>query len=184
MKNYVITKNYKKAFRRLIICFVILAVISAVGIPLSLSQQIHDASVLKQQAALASPDPTNNTDDHHHDEHNDEAWKSQITPLTAMNYVIIGAAILLMGVWAILYWLTVVARLYKSAAVAGTRITQPREVARRAYDRDDQLHHHVPVFCVLCLPVRVYSAGVAACTKTANTETGSGSHICSSDCGP
>lgn len=46
MKNYVITKNYKKAFRRLIICFVILAVISAVGIPLSLSQQIHDASVL------------------------------------------------------------------------------------------------------------------------------------------
>lgn len=46
MKNYVMTKNYKKAFRRLIICFVILAVISAVGIPLSLSQQIHDASVL------------------------------------------------------------------------------------------------------------------------------------------
>ena len=61
MKNYVMTKNYKKAFRRLIICFVILAVISAVGIPLSLSQQIRDASVLKQQAALASPDPTNNT---------------------------------------------------------------------------------------------------------------------------
>lgn len=46
MKNYVMTKNYKKVFRRLIICFVILAVISAVGIPLSLSQQIHDASVL------------------------------------------------------------------------------------------------------------------------------------------
>ncbi len=46
MKNYVMIKNYKKAFRRLIICLVILAVISAVGIPLSLSQQIHDASVL------------------------------------------------------------------------------------------------------------------------------------------
>ena len=46
MKNYVMTKNYKKVFRRLIICFVILAVISAVGIPLSPSQQIHDASVL------------------------------------------------------------------------------------------------------------------------------------------
>lgn len=116
MKNYVMIK---KAFRRLIICFVILAVISAVGIPLSLSQQIHDASVLKQQAALASPDPTNNTDSHHHDEHHDEAWKSQITPLTAMNYVIIGAAILLMGIWVILYWLTVVAWLCKSAAVAG-----------------------------------------------------------------
>lgn len=119
MKNYVMTKNYKKAFRRLIICFVILAVISAVGIPLSLSQQIHDASVLKQQAALASPDLTDNGDGHHHDAHHDEAWKRQITPLTAMNYVIIGAAIMLMGVWVILYWLTVVAWLYKSAAVAG-----------------------------------------------------------------
>ncbi|MCI7320470.1 MAG: hypothetical protein MR540_02385, partial [Clostridiales bacterium] len=90
MINYVMTKNYKKAFRRLIICFVILVVISAVGIPLSLSQQIHDASVLKQQAALTSPDPTDNDDGHHYDAHHDEAWKSQITPLTAMNYVIIG----------------------------------------------------------------------------------------------
>ena len=117
MKNYVMTKNYKKAFRRLIICFVILVVISAVGIPLSLSQQIHDASVLKQQAALTSPDPTDN------DAHHDEAWKSQITPLTAMNYVIIGAVIMLMGIWVILYWLTVVAWLYKSAAVAGMNLS-------------------------------------------------------------
>ena len=119
MKNYVMTKNYKKAFRRLIICFVILAVISAVGIPLSLSQQIHDASVLKQQAALVSPSTVDSSEGHHHEEHHDEAWKSQITPLTAMNYVIIGAAIMLMGVWVVLYWLTVVAWLYKSAVIAG-----------------------------------------------------------------
>lgn len=123
MKNYVMTKNYKKAFRRLIICFVILVVISAVGIPLSLSQQIHDASVLKQQAALTSPDPTDNDDGHHYDAHHDEAWKSQITPLTVMNYVIIGAVIMLMGIWVILYWLTVVAWLYKSAAVAGMNLS-------------------------------------------------------------
>lgn len=123
MKNYVMTKNYKKAFRQLIICFVILVVISAVGIPLSLSQQIHDASVLKQQAALTSPDPTDNDDGHHYDAHHDEAWKSQITPLTAMNYVIIGAVIMLMGIWVILYWLTVVAWLYKSAAVAGMNLS-------------------------------------------------------------
>lgn len=123
MKNYVMTKNYKKAFRRLIICFVVLAVISAVEIPLSLSQQIHDASVLKQQAALTSPDPTDNDDGHHYDAHHDEAWKSQITPLTAMNYVIIGAVIMLMGIWVILYWLTVVAWLYKSAAVAGMNLS-------------------------------------------------------------
>lgn len=123
MKNYVMAKNYKKAFRRLIICFVILVVISAVGIPLSLSQQIHDASVLKQQAALTSPDPTDNDDGHHYDAHHDEAWKSQITPLTAMNCVIIGAVIMLMGIWVILYWLTVVAWLYKSAAVAGMNLS-------------------------------------------------------------
>lgn len=123
MKNHVMTKNYKKAFRQLIICFVILVVISAVGIPLSLSQQIHDASVLKQQAALTSPDPTDNDDGHHYDAHHDEAWKSQITPLTAMNYVIIGAVIMLMGIWVILYWLTVVAWLYKSAAVAGMNLS-------------------------------------------------------------
>lgn len=55
MKNHVITKNYKKAFRRLIICLVILAVISAVGIPLSLSQQIHDASVLAFWIARDQP---------------------------------------------------------------------------------------------------------------------------------
>ena len=123
MINYVMTKHYKKAFHRLIICFVILVVISAVGIPLSLSQQIHDASVLKQQAALTSPDPTDNDDGHHYDAHHDEAWKSQITPLTAMNYVIIGAVIMLMGIWVILYWLTVVAWLYKSAAVAGMNLS-------------------------------------------------------------
>ena len=123
MINYVMTKNYKKAFRRLIICFVILAVICAVVIPLSLAQQIHDASVLKQQAALTSPDPTDNDDGHHYDAHHDEAWKSQITPLTAMNYVIIGAVIMLMGIWVILYWLTVVAWLYKSAAVAGMNLS-------------------------------------------------------------
>ena len=55
------------------------------------------------------PDPTDNDDGHHYDAHHDEAWKSQITPLTAMNYVIIGAVIMLMGIWVILYWLTVVA---------------------------------------------------------------------------
>ena len=119
MKEKIMCWNYKKAFVTLVTLAVVLALVSAIAVPLSLSQQVHDASVLKQQAALASPNPTNNTDGHHHDEHHDEAWKSQITPLTAMNYVIIGAAILLMGVWVILYWLTVVAWLYKSAAVAG-----------------------------------------------------------------
>ncbi len=62
MKNHVITKNYKKAFRRLIICFVILAVISAVGISLSLSQQIHDASVRHSVSSAISRHAHNTTE--------------------------------------------------------------------------------------------------------------------------
>ena len=137
MKNYVMTKNYAKTFKLLAITFVILAVVTAVAIPLSLSQQIADAKALEQQNALeaqAAAQPvqdvqatgatTDNRDgehghDHEHDDdHSDEAWKSQITPLTAMNYVIIGAAIVLMSVLVLVYWLNVVAWLYKSAVNA------------------------------------------------------------------
>ena len=109
MKNYVMTKNYKKAFRRLIICFVILAVISAVGIPLSLSQQISDASHFRQQAQAA--DMT---------EHQAErALKSSITPLNATNYAIIGGLGVLWAVLVLFYWFDVVAWLYKEAVKEG-----------------------------------------------------------------
>ena len=40
MKNHVMTMNYAKSFKRMIILFVILAVVTAVAIPLSFSQQI------------------------------------------------------------------------------------------------------------------------------------------------
>ena len=49
MKNHVMTMNYAKSFKRIVILFVILAVVTAVAIPLSLSQQISDAAMLKQQ---------------------------------------------------------------------------------------------------------------------------------------
>ena len=51
MKNHVMTMNYSKSFKRIVILFVILAVVTAVEIPLSLSQQISDAAMLKQQYA-------------------------------------------------------------------------------------------------------------------------------------
>ena len=122
MKNYVMTKNYAKTFKLLAIIFVVLAVVTAVAIPLSLSQQIADAKALEQQQdaleAQAADGDTNNGEhghDREHDHDNEEAWKSQITPLSAVNYVIIGAAIVLMSVLVLVYWLNVVAWLYKSA---------------------------------------------------------------------
>lgn len=87
MKNHVMTMNYAKSFKRIVILFVILAVVTAVGIPRSLSQQISDAAMLKQQYA-AMENTADRADGEHH--HEDDAWKSQITPLSAVNYAIIG----------------------------------------------------------------------------------------------
>ena len=78
MKNHVMTMNYAKNFKRMIILFVILAVVTAVAIPLSFSQQISDA---------AMENTADRADGEHH--HEDDAWKSQITPLPAVNYAII-----------------------------------------------------------------------------------------------
>lgn len=102
------TMNYAKSFKRMIILFVILAVVTAVAIPLSFSQQISDA---------AMENTADRADGEHH--HEDDAWKSQITPLSAVNYAIIGGLSVLWGVLVLSYWLTVVAWLYKSAVNEG-----------------------------------------------------------------
>ena len=108
MKNHVMTMNYAKSFKRMIILFVILAVVTAVAIPLSFSQQISDA---------AMENTADRADGEHH--HEDDVWKSQITPLSAVNYAIIGGLSVLWGVLVLSYWLTVVAWLYKSAVNEG-----------------------------------------------------------------
>ena len=53
MKGHVMNLNYTKTFKRIALLFIILAVVTAVAIPLSLSRQISDAAALKQQYALA-----------------------------------------------------------------------------------------------------------------------------------
>ena len=116
MKSYVMDKNYAKTFKLLAIIFVVLAVITAVAIPLSLSQQIADAKALeRQQDALETQSVQGEHDRSHGDDHDDEAWKNQITPLSAVNYVVIGAAIVLWSALVLVYWLNVAAWLYKSA---------------------------------------------------------------------
>lgn len=53
MKDLALKLNYSKTFKRILVLFILLAVVTAVAIPLSLSQQISDAAALKQQYALA-----------------------------------------------------------------------------------------------------------------------------------
>ncbi len=105
MKNRIMHKDFAKAFRLILVIFIVLAVFTAVAIPLSLSQQISDASHFRQQAQAA--DMT---------EHQAErALKSSITPLNATNYAIIGGLSVLWAVLVLFYWFDVVAWLYKEA---------------------------------------------------------------------
>ena len=102
-------KDFAKAFKLIIVLFIILAVVTAVAIPLSLSQQISDASSIRQQAHAADMS-----------EHQTEKiLKSSITPLNATNYAIIGGLGVLWAVLALFYWFDVVAWLYKSAVNEG-----------------------------------------------------------------
>ena len=44
MKDLAMKLNYSKTFKRILVLFILLAVVPAVAIPLSLSQQISDAA--------------------------------------------------------------------------------------------------------------------------------------------
>ncbi len=113
MREVIMKKNYAKAFRMVILLAVVLAVISAVAIPLSLSQQISDISALKQTKQEQMMVRDGDRGEH------DEAWKSQITPLSAVNYAVIGGAAVLWLALGLYYWLLVAAWLYKSAVNEG-----------------------------------------------------------------
>ena len=99
MHEKVMQKNYARAYKLVILLTVVLAVLSAVIIPLSLSQQIRDAAALEQTCG----------DDHHDGEHDghggEDARKSQITPLTPAHFIIFGVTGLLWLVLLAWYWL-------------------------------------------------------------------------------
>lgn len=86
MHEKVMQKNYAKAYKLVAILAVVLAVLSTVVIPLSLSRQIRDAAALEQTYG-------EDRHDGEHDGHDrEDAWKSQITPLTPVHFVIFGVA--------------------------------------------------------------------------------------------
>ena len=115
----------RSQLRRIAVLFIILAVVTAVAIPLSLSRQISDAAALRQQYAAAEAGGSDIAESYgeghererHHDE--EEIWKSKITPLTAANYAVIGGLSVLWAVLVLAYWLTVAAWLCKSAVNEG-----------------------------------------------------------------
>ena len=109
-------KPRKQTKTWVIVVAVILAVVSAAAIPLSLSRQISDLSAL-EQARQEETLPASGG----HGEHADrqELWKSQITPLSAANYAILGGIAVLWLVLLVYYWLLVMAWLYKNAVNEG-----------------------------------------------------------------
>ena len=107
MRESILKKNYAKAFKRVILLAVILAVVSAAAIPLSLSRQISDLSAL-EQARQEETLPASGEHGEHADR--EELWKSQITLLSAANYAILGGIAVL---WLVMAWL------YKNALSEG-----------------------------------------------------------------
>ncbi len=110
MKERIMKKDFAKAFKLILVIFIVLAVFTAVAIPLSLSQQISDAASYHQQ--LQSADTAQRHD-------SEREFKSRITPLNATNYAIIGGLGVLWAVFALFYWFDVVAWLYKSSVNEG-----------------------------------------------------------------
>ena len=114
MREKLMKKNYAKAFKTTVILAVLLALFSAVVIPLSLSQQISDLSALHQTAQ----EQTVQQDGEHHVDR-EELWKSRITPPSAGTLAALGGIAVLWLALGLYYWLLVVAWLYKSAVNEG-----------------------------------------------------------------
>ena len=73
MKNRIMHKDFAKAFRLILVIFIVLAVFTAVAIPLSLSQQISDLSSLRQTSQEQTAQQDGEHSEHHADR--EELWK-------------------------------------------------------------------------------------------------------------
>ncbi|MGM9671034.1 MAG: hypothetical protein ACI3XD_05610 [Oscillospiraceae bacterium] len=112
MKAKLMRKNYRRRFTVIIVAALLLAIMTAVGVPLSLRTQIQEARALEQSVQTQG---TANGEERHEAE---DVWKGQLTPVPTANivcYCVLGA------LWVMLllcYWLEVAGWLYKSAAEA------------------------------------------------------------------
>ena len=113
MQEMIMNKDYAKAFKKVILLGVVLAILSAIVIPLSLSRQINDVAALAQ----TRQEQVRTGEEEHGDR--EELWKSQITPLSAVNYAILGGTAVLWMALLAYYWLLAMAWLYKNAVNEG-----------------------------------------------------------------
>ena len=116
MIETIMKKNYVKAFRTVAILAVLLAVFTAVAVPMSLSKQIGEIVSLERSNDVAAL-PKEGHDGHEKDI--EDMIKNRITPLTAFNYAIIGGTAVLWLALLIYYWLLTVAWLYRSTVNEG-----------------------------------------------------------------
>ena len=117
MREKLMKKDYAKAFKMIVLLAVLLSLVSAVIVPLSLSQQISDLSSLHQTTQEQMMQQDGVQSEHHSDR--EELWKSSITPPTAGTLAALGGIIVLWLALGIYYWLLVIAWLYKSAGNEG-----------------------------------------------------------------
>ena len=118
MKEKIMRWNYKKAFVTVVILAVVLALVSAIAVPLSLSQQIRDAHAWEQTAKTERLQSGEAKSEHDGEgEHSD--WEKNITPLSVGHFVLFGSLIALWLALGAVYWLLVMAWLYKNADCEG-----------------------------------------------------------------
>lgn len=110
MKEKIMRWNYKKAFVTIIILAVVLALVSAIAVPLSLSQQIRDAHAWEQSVKTEKLQSGERDGEQEHGD-----WEKNITPLSVGHFVLFGSLIVLWLALGAVYWLLVMAWLYKSA---------------------------------------------------------------------
>lgn len=118
MKEKIMRRNYKKAFITIVALAVVLALVSAISVPLSLSQQIRNAHAWEQTVKAERLQSGENQTEHDGErEHGD--WAKNITPLSVGHFVLFGSLILLWLALGAVYWLLVMAWLYKNAVCEG-----------------------------------------------------------------
>ena len=114
MKEKIMRWNYKKAFVTVVILAVVLALVSAIAVPLSLSQQIRDAHAWEQSVKTEKLQSGERDGEQEHGD-----WEKNITPLSVGHFVLFGSLIVLWLALGAVYWLLVMAWLCKNAVCEG-----------------------------------------------------------------
>lgn len=118
MKEKIMRWNYKKAFITIVVLAVVLALVSVIAVPLSLSQQIRDAHAWEQTLKTERLQSGENQSEHDGErEHGD--WEKNVTPLSVGHFVLFGSLIVLWLALGAMYWLLVMAWLYKKRNLRG-----------------------------------------------------------------